>query len=80
MNKGEDKESIQSSTKPDPGRRIGKCQIKTNTIKHNNQRSPTPTGDHKAARIQHRSKAKTKSNNKNNPQNKHHCLQMMILD
>ena len=28
------------------------------TIKHNNQRSPTPTGDHKAARIQRRSKAK----------------------
>ena len=57
---GKVKESIQSSTTPDPGHRMGKCQ--KDKRKHHGKDSqevcPFPTGAHKAAKNWHGSMVK----------------------
>ena len=70
---GKDQESIQSSTKPDPGYQWESDNF---TIRHHKQEievSPFPAGDHKASinRRGQKHNKKQDRNNINDPQKKH---------
>ena len=62
---GKNQESIQPSTTPDQGQRMGKRQI-TNHIQGSQEISPFPVGDNKAARRRKDNMAKTKTKFKKN--------------